>query len=77
MGMLGSPEVGTDDGVLADVPGARLRGLALLVYQRTRQALADALGVDPHRNCPHCMSRCCGASWDGGRKTGRPTCAPS
>jgi DNA-binding SARP family transcriptional activator len=24
-----------------------LRGLALLVYQRTRQALADALGVDP------------------------------
>ncbi len=31
----------------------------------------------PHRSCPHCMSRCCGASWDGGRKTGRPTCAPS
>ena len=24
-----------------------------------------------------CTSRCCGASWDGGRKTGRPTCAPS
>jgi hypothetical protein len=27
IGMLGSFEVRTDDGVLADVPGARLRGL--------------------------------------------------
>jgi predicted ATPase len=73
--MLGAFEVRTGDGVLAEVPGARLRGLlaalalepghavskttlidwiwgdarprALLVYQRTKEALADALGVDP------------------------------
>src|SRR5438270_813948 len=88
--MLGPFEVRTDDGVLADVPGARLRGLlialgrgeklvteltdlvaahpvrerlvgalmralvasgrdseALLVYERTRETLADELGVDP------------------------------
>jgi DNA-binding SARP family transcriptional activator len=31
----------------------------------------------PHRGCPHCTSRCCGASLGSGRKTGRPTCAPS
>jgi DNA-binding SARP family transcriptional activator len=50
---------------------------ALLVYQRTREALADALGVDPSPELSRCTSRCCGASWDGGRRSGRPTCVPS
>lgn len=50
---------------------------ALLVYQRVREALADALGVDPRRNWPRCTSRCCAASWDGGRRAPGQTCAPS
>src|SRR5215469_6069016 len=31
----------------------------------------------PRRSCRPCTSRCCGASWGGGRRTGRPTCVPS
>jgi DNA-binding SARP family transcriptional activator len=31
----------------------------------------------PHRGCGRCTSRCCGASWGGGRTIARPTCGPS
>ncbi|MGR7001744.1 AfsR/SARP family transcriptional regulator [Yinghuangia aomiensis] len=50
---------------------------ALLVYQRAREALADALGVDPPPNWRRCMWRCCGASWGRSRRAGRRTCGPS
>ena len=50
---------------------------ALRLYQRTREALADALGVDPSPELSAVHVALLGASWDGGRKAGRPTCAPS
>lgn len=50
---------------------------ALFLYERTRETLAATLGVDPHRSCPPCISRCCGASWGRGRSAVRATCERS
>ncbi|MEK8108776.1 AfsR/SARP family transcriptional regulator [Micromonospora sp. M12] len=48
---------------------------ALLVYQRTSEALADALGVDPRRSCRRCTSRCCGrVGAAGGDPQDQPAC---
>ena len=44
--MLGSFEVRTDDGVLADVPGARLRGLLIALALQTGRAVPKATLVD-------------------------------
>jgi len=44
--MLGSFEVRTDDGVLADVPGARLRGLLIALALETGRAVPKATLVD-------------------------------
>ena len=52
---------------------------ALLVFQRAREALADALGVDPspELSALH-VALLRGEARDGGwRRPGRPTCAPS
>src|SRR5258705_2773899 len=44
--MLGSFEVRTDDGVLADVPGARLRGLLIALALEPGHAVPKATLVD-------------------------------
>src|SRR3954467_1043234 len=44
--MLGSTEVRTDDGVLADVPGARLRGLLIALALRPGHVVPKAALVD-------------------------------
>jgi hypothetical protein len=44
--MLGSFELRTDDGVLADVPGARLRGLLIALALEPGQAVPKATLVD-------------------------------
>src|SRR5258707_333160 len=44
--MLGSFEVRTDDGVLADVPGAGLRGLLIALALETGRAVRKAALVD-------------------------------
>ena len=44
--MLGSLEVGTDDGVLADVPGARLRGLLIALALEPGHAVPKATLVN-------------------------------
>ncbi|HEV2257630.1 MAG TPA: BTAD domain-containing putative transcriptional regulator [Streptosporangiaceae bacterium] len=46
IGMLGSFEVRTDDGVLADVPGARLRGLLVALALEPGHAVPKATLVD-------------------------------
>jgi len=46
IGMLGSFEVRTDDGVLADVPGARLRGLLIALALEPGHAVPKATLVD-------------------------------
>ncbi|MFI9721755.1 BTAD domain-containing putative transcriptional regulator [Streptomyces sp. NPDC052396] len=46
IGMLGPFEVRTDDGGLADVPGARLRGLLIALALRTGHAVPKASLVD-------------------------------
>ena len=50
---------------------------ALLVYERTREPWPTSWAPTPRRSCPPCTSPCCAASWAGGRRPGRPTCAPS
>jgi DNA-binding SARP family transcriptional activator len=44
--MLGSFEVRTDDGVLADVPGARLRGLLIALALEPGHVVPKARLVD-------------------------------
>ena len=44
--MLGSFEVRTDDGVFADVPGARLRGLLIALALEPGHAVPKATLVD-------------------------------
>src|SRR5580700_11004194 len=44
--MLGSLEVHTDDGALADVPGARLRGLLIALALESGHAVPKATLVD-------------------------------
>jgi len=46
IGMLGSTEVRTDDGVLADVPGARLRGLLIALALEPGHVVPKATLVD-------------------------------
>ncbi|MEV5766852.1 BTAD domain-containing putative transcriptional regulator, partial [Micromonospora sp. NPDC052213] len=46
IGMLGPFEVRTDDGILADVPGARLRGLLVALALRPGQVVPKATLVD-------------------------------
>ncbi|GDY53265.1 hypothetical protein SVIO_038880 [Streptomyces violaceusniger] len=46
IGMLGPLEVRTDDGGLADVPGARLRGLLVTLALRPGQVVPKASLVD-------------------------------
>ncbi|MFB9908835.1 BTAD domain-containing putative transcriptional regulator [Allokutzneria oryzae] len=46
IGMLGSFEVRTDDGVLADVPGARLRGLLVALALQPGQVVPKAALID-------------------------------
>src|ERR1700754_3750628 len=46
IGMLGSFEVRTDDGVLADVPGARLRGLLIALALAPGHVVPKATLVD-------------------------------
>jgi DNA-binding SARP family transcriptional activator len=46
IGMLGSLEVRTDGGVLADVPGARLRGLLIALALEPGHAVPKATLVD-------------------------------
>jgi len=46
IGILGSFEVRTDDGVLADVPGARLRGLLIALALAPGHAVPKATFVD-------------------------------
>ena len=55
---------------------------ALLVYQRTREALADALGVDPSPELSALHVALLRGELGrresaGRRRAGRPTCAPS
>jgi DNA-binding SARP family transcriptional activator len=46
IGMLGSFEVRTDDGVLADVPGARLRALLIALALEPGRVVPKATLVD-------------------------------
>src|ERR1700716_4045548 len=46
IGMLGSFEVRTDDGVFADVPGARLRGLLIALALKPGHIVPKATLVD-------------------------------
>ena len=46
IGMLGSFEVRTDDGVLADVPGARLRSLLIALALEPGRVVQKATLVD-------------------------------
>ena len=46
IGMLGSFEVRTDDGVFADVPGARLRGLLIALALEPGHVVPKATLVD-------------------------------
>ena len=46
IGILGSFEVRTDDGVLADVPGARLRGLLIALALEPGHAVPKATLID-------------------------------
>jgi hypothetical protein len=46
IGMLGPFEVRTDDGVFADVPGARLRGLLIALALKPGRAVPKATLVD-------------------------------
>jgi DNA-binding SARP family transcriptional activator len=46
IGLLGPFEVRTDDGVLAEVPGARLRGLLIALALETRHVVPKATLID-------------------------------